>query len=186
MKRCLNTIRMNNIITFEKANELFRYDSETGKLFWKKRVNPRIPVSLEAGTLRAKDGYINVGIGGKLYPAHVIAMLLTFGSVPKDSEVDHINHIRNDNRLCNLRLVSRSENRRNQSVSSRNSTGHTGTYFDRDRNKFVAQIKVKGKVIYLGSYETLLEAVEARKAADKKYNFHPNHGTNESAYTRNK
>lgn len=65
-------------------------------------------------------------------------------------------------------------------------TGHTGTYFDIDRNKFVAQIKVNGKCIYLGSYETLLEAVEARKAADKKYNFHPNHGTNESAYTRNR
>lgn len=48
------------------------------------------------------------------------------------------------------------------------------------------QVKVNGKCIYLGSYETLLEAVEARKAADKKYNFHPNHGTNESAYTRNR
>ena len=96
---------MNDMITFEKANELSRYDSETGKLFWKKRVDPRIPVSLEAGTLREKDGYINAGIGGKLYP---------------------------------------------------------------------------------GSYETLLEAVEAGTAADKKYNFHPNHGTNESAHTRNR
>ena len=174
------------MITFEKADELFRYDSETGKLFWKKRVDSRIPVSLEAGTSRAKDGYINVGTGGKLYPAHVIAMLPTFGSIPKNSEVVHINHIRNDNRLCNLRLVSRSENSRNQPVSSRNSTGHTGTYLDSGRNKFAAQIKVNGKCIYPGSYETLLEAVEARKAADKKYNFHPNHGTNESAYTRNR
>lgn len=186
MRRCPKDMRTNDMITFEKANELFRYDGETGKLFLKKRVNPRIPATLEAGTLRAKDGYVNVGIGGKLYPAHMIAMLLTFGNIPKNSEVDHINHIRNDNRLCNLRFVSKSENRRNQSVSSRNSTGHTGTYFDRDRNKFVAQIKVNGKVIYLGSYGTLIEAVEARKAADKKYNFHPNHGTNESAYIRNR
>ena len=174
------------MLGYREALELFRYDYETGKLFWKKRVNSGIPVSLEAGTLRAKDGYINVGIGGKLYPAHVIAMLLTFGSIPKNSEVDHINHIRNDNRLCNLRFVSKSENRRNQSVSSRNSTGHTGTYFDRDRNKFVAQIKVNGKCIYLGSYETLLEAVEARKAADKKYNFHPNHGEGRAEYVRKK
>ena len=174
------------MITFEKANELFRYDGETGKLFWRKRVNSRIPATLEAGTLRAKDGYVNVGISGKLYPAHVIAMLLTLGSIPKNSEVDHINHIRNDNRLCNLRFVSRSENRRNQSVSSRNSTGHTGTYFDSDRNKFVAQIKVNGKAIYLGSYETLIEAVGARKAADKKYNFHPNHGEGRAEYVRKK
>lgn len=152
------------MLGYREALELFRYDYETGKLFWKKRVNSRIPVSLEAGTLRAKDGYINVGIGGKLYPAHVIAMLLTFGSIPKNSEVDHIN----------------------QSVSSRNSTGRTGTYFDRDRNKFVAQIKVNGKCIYLGSYETLLEAVEARKAADKKYNFHPNHGEGRAEYVRKK
>ena len=173
-------------MTFEKADGSFGYDSGTGKLFWKKRVDPRIPVSLEAGTSRAKDGYMNAGTGGKLYPAHVTAMPPTFGSVPKNPEADHTNHIRNDDRLCDLRPVGRSEDRRNRPASSRNPTGHTGTHFDTDRNRFAAQIKANGKCIYPGGYETLLEAVEARKAADKKYNSHPNHGTNESAYTRNR
>lgn len=174
-------------LRYEEVARLFTYDRETGVLYWRNKNRNSIRRNYVAGSIKgAKDGYRRVRIKGKIYMEHRIIMMLCFGHIPENAEIDHINHVRNDNRLCNLRFVSRSENRRNQSVSPRNSTGHTGTYFDRDRSKFAAQIKVNGKVIYLGSYGTLIEAVEARKAADKKFKFNNNHGKGRAEYVRKK
>lgn len=175
------------MITFEKANELFIYNRETGVIKWRKRFNPKQRADLVAGCTRFNgDGYTQIGINGKLYPAHRVAMLLAYGFYGDGLEVDHINHVRDDNRLLNLRFVTTTGNRRNQSRSSRNTTGVTGTYYNRARRKYVAQIKVDGKVIYLGSFATLEEAARARKDADIKYKFNANHGTNKAKYARTK
>ena len=175
------------MITFREARELFTYDRETGIIKWRKRFNPKQRADLVAGCTRFNgDGYTQIGINGKLYPAHRVAMLLAYGFYGDGLEVDHINHVRDDNRLLNLRFVTTTGNRRNQSRSSRNTTGVTGTYYNRARRKYVAQIKVDGEVIYLGSFATLEEAARARKDADIKYKFNANHGTNKAKYVRTK
>lgn len=176
------------MLTFEKAKELFSYDREMGIIKWNYRFNNKQRAGLVAGSQRKDDtdGYIQISIKGKLYPAHRIAMLLSYGFYGDGLEVDHINHIRNDNRLSNLRFVTKSGNRRNQSRSSKNTSGVAGVYYYKAKRKYVAQIKVDGVNIYLGIFVTLEEATEVRKAAEIKYKFNANHGNNEAMYVRKK
>lgn len=170
----------------DELKSVMRYEPETGKLYWLKRFNNRIPKSLDAGTIRKNDGYINVSVFGKLYPAHRVAYALYHGTCPDDMEIDHINHVRSDNRIDNLRPVSKSDNRKNQSISSKSTTGVTGVYYNKARRKFVAQIKINGVNKYIGIFNSMDEAKAKRKEAEEEYGFHSNHGLNKAAYVRKK
>ena len=164
-------------LRYEEVARLFTYDLESGVLYWRIRDRNTIRRKYVAGSIKgAKDGYRRVGIKGKTYQEHRIIMMLCFGHIPENAEIDHINHVRDDNRLVNLRFVTALENSRNQSVSSNNTTGVTGVYFQRSLNKFMALIKVNRRAIYLGLYNTLEEAAAARAEANLKFNFHANHG----------
>lgn len=79
---------------------------------------------------------------------HRVVMLMCYGFYGEGLDVDHINHVRNDNRLFNLRFVTRSENSKNQSLSSKSTTGVTGVSFLKARKKYIAQIGVNRKLIY--------------------------------------
>lgn len=174
------------MLGYREALELFRYDYETGVLYWRWRVNNSVPKTLEAGTQRNSDGYLYVKVHGRSYPVHRVVMLMCYGFCGEGLEVDHINHIRNDNRLFNLRFVTRRENMRNQALSGKSTTGVTGVHFSKARKKYVAQIKVDQKIIFLGNYNTLEEAAEARRQADRKYKFNNNHGKGRAEYVRKK
>lgn len=113
-------------------------------------------------------------------------MMLCFGHTPENAEIDHINHVRDDNRLVNQRFVTRRENMRNQSLSSKNTSGVTGVHFSKARKKYVAQIKVNQKIIYLGMFKTLEEAAAARAEANLKFKFNNNHGEGRAEYVRKK
>ena len=173
---------------YKEVARLFTYDRESGVLYWRRRINGNIPKTLEAGTQRTSNsaGYRRVGIKGKIYQEHRIIMMLCFGHIPENAEIDHINHVRNDNRLCNLRFVTMSENRRNQSVNSKSTTGVTGVYFSKTKKKYIAQISVDWETIYLGIFETLEEAAAARAEANLKFNFNNNHGKGRAEYVRKK
>lgn len=174
-------------LRYEEVARLFTYDRETGVLYWGIRNRNTIRRNYVAGSSKGtKDGHRRVGIKGKIYQEHRLIMMLCFGHIPENAEIDHINHVRDDNRLCNLRFVTRSENQRNQSVSSKSTTGVTGVYFSKSRNKFIAQIKVNRQVHYLGCYNTLEEAAAARAEANLKFNFHNNHGKGRAKYVRTK
>ena len=166
------------MLEYREALELFRYDYETGVLYWRWRVNSRVPKTLEAGTQRKSnsDGYLNVSVNGRLYPVHRVVMLMCYGFCGEGLEVDHINHVQNDNRLVNLRFVTHRGNMRNKSVSSKSTTGVTGVSFLKAGKKYISQIGVNRKLIYLGIFDTLEEAAAARAEANLKFNFHNNHG----------
>ena len=163
------------MITFEKAKELFIYDRDTGIIKWRKRTSNRQRSNMVAGYTHS-NGYIQIRFNGKLYYGHRVAMLLSYGFCGDELEIDHINHARNDNRLVNLRFVTKSGNQRNLSRYSNNTTGVTGVYYDRARRKYKAQIKVDDVDIHLGYFSTLEEAAKARKDADIKYKYNANHG----------
>ena len=174
-------------LRYEEVARLFTYDREAGVLYWRIKNRTTTWHKYVAGTYRgAKDGYRQVGIKGKIYLEHRIIMMLCFGHIPENAEIDHINHVRDDNRLCNLRFVTRSENRRNQSVNSKNTTGVTGVCFYKRLQKYVAQIKVNREAIYLGYFDTLEEAAAARAEANLKFNFNNNHGKGRAEYVRKK
>lgn len=165
------------MLDYKDVAEAFTYDREAGVLYWKERTDNTFRCKYVAGSSEGtKDGYSYVMFMGKVHPTHRIIMLLCYGHIPDNAEIDHINHVRDDNRLVNLRFVTKSGNRRNQSVSSKSTTGVTGVYFNKRLQKYAVQIKVDGVVHYLGLHDTLEEAAAARAEANVEFKFHANHG----------
>lgn len=174
-------------LRYEEVARLFTYDRETGVLYWRNRNRTTTRHKYVAGTIKGNNnGYRHVGIKGKIYQEHRIIMMLCFGHIPENAEIDHINHVRDDNRLANLRFVTRRENQRNKSVSSKSTTGVTGVYFYKRLQKYIARIRVNREFIHLGVFDTLEGAAEARRQADRKYKFNNNHGKGRSEYVRKK
>jgi hypothetical protein len=149
------------------------YAPNTGIFNWKRSPVPRIPIGTPAGCLA--NGYIQIRFKGQLYYAHRLAYLYMTGSFPKQ-EIDHVNQNKSDNRWANLREVSGTENQRNTSKSKNNTSGFTGVTWDKRKNRWMAKIMVDRKSKFLGYFKDLNEAATVRAAANKKYNFHPNHG----------
>lgn len=164
------------MLTADEAFELISYDPATGLFRWKKSHSKRIWPGKQAGST-ASDGYVHIGLANKVYKAHRLAWLLMTGLWPKE-QVDHINGNRSDNRWVNLRQVSNLENARNRSASRNNKSGVTGVYWDKQRSKWRARIKVGEKKIELGAFSDIREAERARKNAEVNFGFHPNHGRN--------
>lgn len=113
-----------------------------------------------------RNGYVATYIGRKRLSLHRFIMGANDGEV-----VDHINHQLTDNRKVNLRIVTVMQNRINSKLRVNNSSGCTGVYYHngKGRKHWRAEITVNKKVIHLGSFETLVDAVAARKAAEEKY-----------------
>ncbi len=153
-------------ITKEKLHSICTYDKLTGIFIFNNKNN---------SIHKSNNGYLKFSISGKSYLLHRLAWIYEFGTCP-DVQIDHINHIRDDNRIENLRLATHKENGRNQKIRSTNKSGTTGVYFDKQKKKWRAQIMIDGKCLYLGSYYNKSDAISSRKEANKKYNFHTNHG----------
>ena len=150
------------------------FSYEDGKLYWKAS-RGRIRAGSEAGSAD-QQGYIVVRLNGKDYKAHRIIWEMHYGPIPEGMEVDHIWHNRKDNRIENLRLVTRTGNGRNQSKFATNTSGVTGVNWNSQAGKWRAEIYVGGKHISLGLFTIFNDAVLARKSAEAKYGFHKNHG----------
>lgn len=88
---------------------------------------------------------------------------------PNGMQVDHINGNTLDNRKCNLRIVTNQQNSMNSRKPSTNKSGYKGVYFNKQRRKWVANIKVDYKTIYLGRFNNIDDAIKARKEAEEKY-----------------
>jgi len=128
-----------------------------------------------AGWLDKASGYRKIYLRNKQYSAHRLAWLYMVGEFPSD-QIDHINHIRDDNRFSNLRTATHSENQRNASIRYDNASGVTGVYWSKPRRKWQSEIYVNGKKIYGGSFGCVTAAAIARKALETKHGFHENHG----------
>lgn len=156
------------------------YDPETGNLAFKVRTdvrpcwNTRHAGKPALHTLSPVDGYLRGYLFRRMLLAHRVIFALATGRTTFGF-IDHINGNRADNRLCNLREVDRGENARNKARPSNSTTGLIGV--SRDANgRYRAHITVADKAIHLGRFATAEAAYAARKAAEAKYGFHPNHG----------
>lgn len=145
----------------KKLAELFEY--REGKLFWRNAPSRRIKAGSRAGVLRP-TGYRQIKIQGKNYLEHRLIWCLLKGSWPA-FEIDHINRQRDDNRIGNLRDVSHEKNM----VNTLRGENKKGYYFDTHRKKYRVYIKIKGKLKFLGRYQTEEEAKRARKKAEIIY-----------------
>jgi len=165
------------MITQKELKELLHYNPESGIFTRKISTSSKAMKGYSAGTLNKVSGYIQISINYKIYKAHRLVWLYVYGVWPKD-EMDHINHIRDDNRIVNLREVNNQENHKNMSVNVSNTSGITGVVWNKKREMWQSQIKINYKCIFLGCHLDKFEAICARKSADNKHGFHENHGVN--------
>ena len=166
---------MKTLITQKELKQLLSYDKKTGLFTWISDNTRHANVyGTTAGAVGSK-GYINIEIKNRTYKAHRLAWLYITGSHPEE-QIDHINHITNDNRISNLRECNNSENQLNRSLYKNNKSGQAGVYPTRNGEKFLAVIRVSKKLIRLGTFQEKQEAITARKEAEIKYGFHANHG----------
>lgn len=158
-----------------------RYEPETGKLFWLDYEG--MPNSWrtkwagkEALACDNGAGYLYGHIDHVKFRAHRVAYAIHYGEWP-DNPIDHINGVRNDNRISNLRAVAQQENQKNMSMRRDNTSGVTGVSWHKRRNGWRVAIKVNKRLKHIGYFDTIEEATAARKEASVKYGYTERHGT---------
>ena len=154
------------MLTQARLKQLFKYDPLTGLFLRLVTTNSRAVAGTLAGTVDGK-GYLHIRIDGEIYRCHRLAWLYVYGEFPEDS-IDHINLNRTDNRICNLRKASDTENKYNRNCLSTSKSGVKGVSWSASRKKWVAQISDNNCTIYLGRYSTIEGAKAAYDAAAKK------------------
>lgn len=148
------------MLTQEILKEHFRYDPETGHFFWAKQNKWNHKDLINPISCQDRYGYVVVGsvLSGKFknYRVHRLIWIYVHGQIKH--EIDHINGVRNDNRLCNLREVTHQQNMMNK-TRQKSKSGFRGIYKAKGKaDSWVAEITHKGVKHYLGVYKTPEEA----------------------------
>lgn len=148
-------------------SRVFDYDPLTGIIRWK--IMPRLNVAMGsiAGHISG-EGYRVICYRRYQFKAHRLAWILHHGSWPQN-QIDHINMIRDDNRIENLREADASQNRHNSRAQRNNSHGYKGVAWDAQKRRWVARIMVRGKRVNLGRFRTREEAAEAYSSGAEEY-----------------
>ncbi len=153
----------------QRLKELLSYDPDTG-VFTHILARRGVTVGSVAG-YKNSDGYNYIILDAKKYVAHRLIWMYLYGQWPAN-QLDHINRLRHDNRICNLREVTISENRQNLGLDPKNKSGFRGVSFDNLTKLWRANISINGKAINLGRYSTAILAAQAYSAGAKKYHTH--------------
>lgn len=174
---------MTDEVTQEMIRSRLLYNREQGRLIWLPRPrddfqdenkwavwNTRYAGSF-AGHVGTK-GYRCLRLFGKTRKASRVTWVWHYGVWP--DVIDHINGQTDDDHIENLRDVTQAENCLNRKVSVRNASGVPGVF--RDGKKFRAEISFNNRKFYLGIYSDVEQAIAARKEAEKRFGYHPNHG----------
>jgi hypothetical protein len=156
------------ILTQQKLKERLDYNPNTGLFTWRVAFNSRSTIGSIAGSY--SNGYRVIRINRKNYHAHRLAWLYTHGQFPQN-QLDHINRIRDDNRINNLREVTNAQNHQNRNLGANNISGVCGVNWHKRDKKWRAYIKLNGKDIHLGQYDDMKDAIVARKQAEQTYHL---------------
>ncbi len=155
------------MVTAERLRQILDYDPNTGVFTWKVRTSNRIRVGSVAGSSHG-GGYLQINVDGQNYLAHRLVWLHFYGSWPKYC-MDHINGVRRDNRIANLRDVPISINAQNiRRPMVTNTTGLLGVSWNSKDRVYCAHISIRNKSIYVGSFDSALDAHAAYLAMKRK------------------
>lgn len=170
-------------ITQAMVRDRLLYVKALGSLVWLRQPVENFPdantaavwnsryAGLIAGSIGSR-GYRSINIFGKMRKASRLTWLYHYGYWPE--VVDHINGKLNDDSIENLRDVTQAENCKNRALGARNKTGVPGVFLDGGRIR--AEISAGGRKHYLGCFPTVEEAAVARRMAEARFGYHPNHG----------
>jgi hypothetical protein len=180
-------------ITAEMLRDALDYEPETGRLIWKRRnaryfTGPSVrSPDRRANGWNAKwsgktafttinpNGYLCGAVFGIPIVAHRVAWTIIHGEWPL-GEIDHINGDKLDNRIANLRDVTREENLHNQPRRVTNTSGVTGVFWNARSKNWRAYICINSRLTHIGYFKNFDDAVAARKEAERRHDYHPNHG----------
>ena len=139
------------------------YSEDTGLFTWVAPTTRGCVAGDDAGNT-SHQGYRQITVNGNQYLSHRLVWLYVYGHMP-EYEIDHVNGDKLDNRLSNLREVTRKQNKENVRLQANNTSGHRGVVWDKNRQKWKAQLKHFGIHYNLGRYDNIEDAVTAVKNA---------------------
>jgi HNH endonuclease/AP2 domain len=150
------------MITLERVHSLFSYERVNGILFSRETCT-------QAGWLDNSNGYWRVRVDGRVYYVHCLIWYLMTGKYPEKKEVDHADTDRANNRWSNLRRANPTLQQANRGVSSNNKLGVKGVSLCKSTGRYRADIRVNGRSINLGRYDTIEEASALYAEAARQY-----------------
>lgn len=145
-------------LTREYLEGVLSYSPDTGNFTWKINSGRAVLGSI-AGSC-SSFGYWKICINKRRYFAHRLAWMICNGLPPNGMDIDHINGKRDDNRIANLRLATRSQNNMNSTISSRNNSGCKGVCFHRRDKIWHARVIMKGKLVAFKTFKDKQHAIE--------------------------
>lgn len=157
-------------LTQQELKKILHYDPESGVFTWLVDHGQKYKAGDLAGT-KDEAGYLVIFVMKQLYKSHRLAWLYVYGEWPS-GVVDHINHNKADNMISNLRDVTNEKNQKNKALSPKNKMGIAGIRFSVGKKIFVTKISRE----LIGEFDDFFEACCARKSAERKYEYHINHG----------
>ena len=177
-------------ISIYELQDLLNYDPVLGVLTWRDRRSSDFPddrsykswstrfSGARAGTVK-KDGYRAICLKAKnkiiTIREHTVAFAIHHDRWP-EGQIDHINGVRHDNRIDNIRDVSAQTNGKNRKIGRNNKTKVMGVSWNKDKEQWRSCIRHDGNLIYLGDFDQFTDAVSARLRAETKYKCHKNNG----------
>lgn len=160
------------MLTQERLKKLFHYDLDTGIFTRKISTSSRGRKGNIPGT-KTKEGYIRISIDHKSYMAHRLAWLYVYGEWPKD-QIDHIDRVRSNNSIKNLRDVNNLVNSHNFDIKNTHSnSGYRGVHLNKKLKLYEAKISVNKISTHLGLYKNPITAHIEYLKAIKKYHSSP-------------
>lgn len=154
-------------LTQDKLKSLLDYNKNTGVFIWKIAESKRIKIGQVAGGINSCD-YVAIKICNQTYLAHRLVFLYEFGEMPAD-QIDHVNRVRNDNRLCNLRQCTSSQNRVNSTKRRDNKSGYKGVHWFKTGQKWRSVIKSEHIGLFSSKDEAALAYNERAKELFGEY-----------------
>ena len=119
----------------------------------------------ETGLCKGSDGYHQISIDGTMKKVHRVLYEKFHGQIPDKMDIDHINRVKTDNRISNLRLVTKTQNQQNRTKLLNNTSGHKNIFWDKRDSKWKVQLRVNGKNKHYGYFENIEDAVIKRNQA---------------------
>ena len=149
------------ILTQERLQQLLDYNADTGVFTWR-RTARNAKLGAVAGTIWS--GYVNISVDRKVYRAHRLAWMYVHGCWPS-GVIDHINRVKTDNRMVNLRDTDQFVNTQNSATRKDSPVGLRGVTWHKGQQKWRARIQASGKKFELGYFASVNEAQAAYACA---------------------
>ena len=153
------------------------YEYKDGNLYYKTRTSNRINIGDIVGYINKQSGYVELYFNKKKTRAHRLIWIYHNGDIANKLQIDHINGIRHDNKIENLRLANNTQNSYNRPKTKKGTSGYKGVFWNIKGKKWESKIQINGKLKYLGLFPTKELAYEAYCKAAKQIQGDYSHQT---------